>query len=536
MAHPTHPASDRSDAAEPSPPSDPALAAVVDAFVDLLGPESLTEFALTPFDHVGIPVWQSWWSQDGRTSGGIGYGPTQQRARVGALGECVEHASAARALPAHPHETGSTRQLRERFGADAVADARTLGLPAGVDFDDDRPLLWWPTRRLRDGERVWVPVEFVASAESELPDAPPPGGWLTTPVSNGLGAGTSRDQAVAHAVLEILQRDGNGLTFRALDAGRVVDLDDVRDPSTLATLDALRTAGVEVTVKVGATDFGLPNLYVVGLGPDDDVVVATACGEAVHPDREVALSKALLEFASARARKAFMHGPLDQVLALAPAGYDAVVDAVDPAADEQRVLAAMVDWLRMPRQQWQPLLERTVLRRDTTTRFTDLPTSTVGDASALLSDVAGRLAERGYDVLVHDFVDEGADADHADADDPDNSDRNSTGPAHGAGHPASGRKPWAVKVLVPGLEVETVAYGRIGERNARRLVDAGRDDLLRIGARPEGWQQVHLTEAGRERLGGDAWLDRRVLDTVAGGLLPLYREPSRHAAQKALAG
>lgn len=487
-----------------------ALTAVTDRFVALLGDENLTEFSLTPFDHVGVPVWQSWWTEGGRTSGGIGYGPTEQRARVGALGECVEHASAARVLPgARTPTPGSLATMRARFGRDGVTDPRTLGLPAGIEFDDDRPLLWWPTRRLSDDEQVWAPVELLASSGFELPTDAPLAGWLVTPVSNGLGAGSSRAQAVSHAVLEILQRDGNGLTFRALDAGRVVELDEVTDPSTLVTLGALRAAGIDVTAKVGATDFGLPNLYVVGCGPDDEIVVATACGEAVHPDREVALSKALLEFASARARKAFMHGPLDRVLQLTPPGYKSVIESIEVAGEEQRVLQAMLDWLRMPVEPARTLVDQTVLRRSTVTAFTDLPTTPVEGYEALLADVAGRLALEGYDVLVHDLID----------------------PQSGA----ASEGVQAVKVLVPGLEVETVAYGRIGERNARRLVEAGRDDLARVGARPaEGWLAIHLSDAGRERLGGDAWLNRNALDAVAGELLPLYREPSRHAAQLAL--
>ena len=120
-------------------------------------------------------------------------------------------------------------------------------------------------------------------------------------------------RAMGHGVGEVLQRDGNGLEFRALDAGRVVELTGVRDPVTLDVLGRLRDAGIDPLVKLAATDFGLPNVYVVGRAPGDDLVTATACGEAVHPDRDVALRKAVLEFASARARKGFMHGPLRTV-------------------------------------------------------------------------------------------------------------------------------------------------------------------------------------------------------------------------------
>jgi ribosomal protein S12 methylthiotransferase accessory factor len=349
-----------------------------------------------------------------------------------------------------------------------------------------------------------VPAELVGSEPTDLPGPPPSGGWLTTPVTNGLGAGTSVEQAVRHGLLEVLQRDGNGLTFRALDAGRVLDLAGVTDPITLEALARLRAAGVEVLAKLAATDFGLVNVDVVGAAPDDDLLSASGCGEAVHADRGEALRKAVLEFASSRARKQLMHGPVDRVLALAPAEYDEVVAAVDPAKDEPRVLRAMVEWLRLPEATWRPLLQRTVLRQVERIPFTALPEA---PPHLPLAEVTDRLATEGFEVLVRELTSpEAADVGVA-----------------------------AAKVVVPGLEVETVAYARIGERNLRRLLGAGRDDLVRVGNQPEGWARIHLTAEAEERVGGPAWLDRAALDAVPGPLLPLYREPARHAAPLALA-
>ena len=473
-----------------------------------LGEGQLLEFPVTDLDRVGTPVWSTWWRSDrpGEPgSGGIGYGPTPGQAQVGALGELVENASSARALRDVPRAQWSHREAVRRHGAGAVVDPRLLGLPAGLPHDDDRPLQWLPMTRLRDGAQVVVPAEFVASEPTDLAGAPPPGGWLTTPVTNGLGAGTSREQAVRHGLLEVLQRDGNGLTFRALDAGRVLDLDGVTDLVTLAALDRLRAAGVEVAAKLAATDFGLVNVDVVGAAPDDDLLAASGCGEAVHADREEALRKAVLEFASSRARKQLMHGPVDRVLALAPTAYADVVAAVDPGKDEPRVLAAMVEWLRLADEpaRWRPAFEQTVLREVERVRFTSLPTA---PAHLPLADLADRLAAEGFDVLVRDLT---------------------TPEGESAGVAAA-------KVVVPGLEVETVAYARLGERNLRRLLAAGRDDLVRVGERPPGWAQVHLTAEAQGRVGGPAWLDRAALDRLPGLLFPLYREPARHAAPLAL--
>src|SRR3712207_8585372 len=63
--------------------------------------------------------------------------------------------------------------------------------------------------------RSLVPAELVASAPDDLPGTPPPGGWLTTVITNGQGAAFDADRAVAHALLEVLQRDGNATSFRA---------------------------------------------------------------------------------------------------------------------------------------------------------------------------------------------------------------------------------------------------------------------------------------------------------------------------------
>jgi ribosomal protein S12 methylthiotransferase accessory factor len=452
----------------------------------------LVEFAVTPLDRVGVPVWSA--TLVGAPSfAGTGYGGSDAEARAGTYGELTEEWRSYAALHGRPRRQASYAELVRERGADRVQDPRTLALPAGADWTPDRPLQWLPTTRRRDGAQVLVPAEFVASVPHDLPGDPPPGGWLTVPVTNGIGAGLDPDRALAHALLEVVQRDGDGLTFRALDTGVVVDLAGLTDPVALAALDRLRAAGVDVLVKLAAADLGIPVVQAVGAAPGDGVLAATAAGEAADPDPERAVRKAVLEFAAARARKLLTHGPLDAVAAVAPAGYlDRVLPTVDLAAQEPRVLAAMVDWLRGGLPSVRAELDATVFARRSAVALADLPAST--------RPVTDLLA--GFDVLTCDL---------------------------------SGAGVHAVKAVVPSLEVETVAYGRIGERGVRRLRELGRDDLVAVGAGRPGAARVHLTPAAQERLGGPAWLDRAAVDRAVGRLLPLYREPGRHAAQLALA-
>jgi hypothetical protein len=86
------------------------------------------------------------------------------------------------------------------------------------------------------------------------------------------------------------------------------------------------------------------------------------------------------------------------------------------------------------------------------------------------------------------------------------------------------------KVLVPGLEVETLSYGRVGEANARRLL-ATDLDLVRVqpGPSESHHDRVQLTAEAEERLGGPVWYSYAAADRVVGPLYPLYREPPRHS-------
>ncbi|SNS27602.1 ribosomal protein S12 methylthiotransferase accessory factor [Geodermatophilus pulveris] len=474
-------------------------------------PAPVDEFAIEGLDVLDVPLHSAVLTPSPAHPGGsgLGYGATREEARTGALGEMAEMALSLRAHQGVQREQGSYAEMTRRHGRDRVADPRTLCLEAGSAHDDDRPLQWLPMTRQRDGETVLVPAELVASAPDDLPGDPPPGGWLTTVVTNGQGAAFDADRAVAHALLEVLQRDGNATSFRAMDRGVVVDLAGLRDPDALSLLDRLDAAGIDVVVKLAATEFGVVDLYAVGCSRDlsEPVpVMATACGEAAHPDRDTAVRKALHEFASARSRKAFMHGPFDVVLPATPPGYlDHWRGGHPPErlVEEDRALEAMLAWTRMGTAALVDLLQDTVLSRRSTVALTDLPAwSGSGDGGDLPATVLGAVQAAGHDVLVEL--------------------QPSVGDAV------------AAKVLVPGLEVETMSYGRIGERGVRRLIEHD-EGLAVVGADPGGWARVHLTPGAEERLGGPAWFDRAGADRRVGALYALYREPGRHTVAEVLA-
>ncbi len=470
-----------------------SLTDVIDHYQAVLGRFGrIVDFDISGLDRLGIPVTSCSLVVEGAFAHhGNGYGATAEAARGSGLGERAEGELAAVGLTERHRgsRSSSYADLVAAEGPDRVVDPRTLGLPAGSAYDQDMPLVWLPVTRLRTGDTGWLPEEFVANGPAEVRGATS----LITPITNGLGAGLDDDRAVTHGLLELLQRHTNGLRFRALDRRS-----PVIDPATLPgsigpLLERFAAQGIRPVLKHAATALGVVSTYAMGVDPDPAAGIrVTAGGEAAHPSAEVSLTKALLEYANSRARKAFCFGNRAAARQVAPAEY---WDALgDPGPGEPRAHAAMTAW------------------RDLTPDA--LRTSTAPDESAVVAyaDIAGPgtpdgvreqlLAALAVDGVGHDVLVARSRVDGV----------------------------VAAKVVVTGLEVETLSYGRIGELGVRDAL-SGDLDLVRVQPAPSGTHtaQVVLTPAAEERLGGPAWYSYAVADELLGPRYPLYREPPRHS-------
>lgn len=463
------------------------------------------EFPLHALDRLGVPVYYAAaFTPDDIALSGVGYGADDLAARASALGEMVETYSTFASFRALPHREGSYNALR-RDGALALDPLETR-LPVGTSYTHDRPLHWVEAVRWPDGARRWVPLEYAASNVGDTG----PGEWLFTPITNGMGAGDTLERAIAHGLLELVQRDGNSLAYRALDQGVAIDLDRVEDPVVQELRARLDREGIEVLPKLASTAFGISNVYVVGGERDPrrapHPVMLTACGEAAHPDRERALRKAMLEFCSSRVRKRFAHDRWDVVAPLLPAGYRERLERNPPGWDEEgRALNAMRDLMAQGPEAVVALIRDTVLSVRRRVPLSGLPTvapDSLDDPAALLRDVAGRLGAEGLEVWYVDVTPPGS-------------------PSR------------AVKVLVPELEVEGMSYHRIGARGVRLLAERG-DGLAGVNAHggnldlPAGVARVPLTAEAEAELGGSGWFNVGEAERRLGRLYALYREPGEH--------
>lgn len=479
------------------------------AYVDSMPDGRVELFALSPLDRTGVACWNAiFLNRDGtRWHGvvphGVGYGVDDASAIIGTTGELAEAVHSAMQVHRMERRTGTYASLRDRLGARAVLDPLATCLPAGSPVDNHTALEWVPAHRWPGGETVWMPIDIAACSVGDLSPGYQP---YTTPITNGLGAGPTLDFAIGHGLGELLQRDGNGTGFRAMDRGIALDMGDgPRDPRTRALLERLDALGIEVIPKFASDEFGVANVYCVGAERDGVEaafpIMVTAAGEAASLDREHALRKALFEFAAARMRKVFSHAPLSAIGHVAPPAYlERFRQYHSLAGEESRSLREMVGWLGKDQASMRGMLGDTVLSRQGTHRFDALPTwDGPLSGTGLVRELARRFAEAGMEVLYLDWSPPGA------------------------------RDVHVVKAFVPGLEVETMSYHRIGARGVRKLLARG-SPLVGLGPPPAGAAPVRLPAAEAATFAAPPWLDVAAVDRIVGGLYPLYREPEVHSA------
>jgi thiazole/oxazole-forming peptide maturase SagD family component len=198
-----------------------------------------------------------------------------------------------------PLVLGSVNDLR---GSHPLVDVGRLPRTADSTYSPDAPLLWIEGREMLTGTPRWVPYEMVHTAYT-VPRPTGTGCFIAT--SNGLASGNHRLEAVSHAICETVERDAATLhSVRTLRdaASRRLDLTTVDDPGCLEALDRLDRAAMSVAVWDITSDVGIPafTCLIAERRQSPAVSAYDAEGMGCHPDRNVALLRALTEAAQSR--------------------------------------------------------------------------------------------------------------------------------------------------------------------------------------------------------------------------------------------
>ena len=284
---------------------------------------------ITGLDRIGIPVAVAVRPNSRSVSVSQGKGLDLPQAMASALMEAAEGF--------HAEEIGPVRlaSYRDLAAGDTVVDPATL-CGTGTPFDPAATISWTLGYDLLRRERCWIPAEIVHTDYTLERE----GYFLAG--SNGLASGNHLVEALNSAICELVERDGVALWHAAgvrLQARRTLDLASVTDPDCRALLDKYASAGFALRVWDATSDIGIPAFLcrIRDPSPGDPRRLRRFHGSGCHPDRAIALIRALTE--AAQTRLTYIAGIRDDLL---PARYeepanaeiaDALVDALAQQSD-----------------------------------------------------------------------------------------------------------------------------------------------------------------------------------------------------------
>jgi ribosomal protein S12 methylthiotransferase accessory factor len=256
---------------------------------------------ITNLDRIGIPVFSC--IRPTAESGAItvynGKGATVEESRISAIMEGIERYSSE----LHDRQTHFA-PYQEMFAHGRVLDPRDLILPRDADLD--RAIAWVEGYDITNDEEVLVPAQAV------FHPLPPHTGQLFRTSTNGLASGNTLEEAVFHALSEVIERDAWSLVEASRNTGAsVVNIDD---PTCLAMQKKFSDAQVDVLVRDITSDIGIPTMAAIA----DDVLLRDpmllTIGIGTHTSARIAVMRALTEVAQSRLTQ--IHGAReDTVLA-----------------------------------------------------------------------------------------------------------------------------------------------------------------------------------------------------------------------------
>lgn len=246
----------------------------------------------TGLDDIGIPCYASFRPTSRTLSTNQGKGASEDEARASAVMEAVEFAVAE--APRSPQRIAALAEL-EKEAVPVFWPSRLL--PANFAFDANRPIRWLHAEGLLTKRQCLVPLDAVSlSAEaSDLPGI--------CQCTNGLASGNNRDEAIFHALCELIERDGttrwlllpqhrrHRTRFNPASLG-----DDILD----GLVDQVLASGKHLTFYDLTTDLGIPVVMALIADVASGHRFDLAAGYGAHLDAARAARRAVTEAAQTR--------------------------------------------------------------------------------------------------------------------------------------------------------------------------------------------------------------------------------------------
>ncbi|MDY0266346.1 MAG: YcaO-related McrA-glycine thioamidation protein [Methanimicrococcus sp.] len=259
---------------------------------------------ITKLDRLNIPVFSC--IRPDAAQGAIsvynGKGVTPIAARVSAIMEGIERYS-AELQETDSLVLGKYPELNEEY---EILDPVELILPQASDPDVSFP--WTTCHEIlfeeENGDEKLTTEELLVPAAAVFHPFPPQYHALHRTGTNGIASGNSLEEAVFHAICEVVERDAWSLCEAEKTGGKVIT--DIDDEDILNLIQTFKDAEVDVFLRDITSDIGLPTFVAVS----DDIALkdpSLLClGMGTHSSPKIAALRALTEVAQSRATQ--IHG------------------------------------------------------------------------------------------------------------------------------------------------------------------------------------------------------------------------------------
>lgn len=243
---------------------------------------------LTGLDCIGLPVWTAIRPASRTLTTSQGKGATPLLAKLSAAMEAIELWHAEQPLPV------TARGPASEVASDCPVTALPLTAPhpgpalARITWD------WTPATGLISHNNTLIPVDLVRRRTQRPPWSPD----LLRATSTGLACGNSRDEALLHALLEVVERD---VLFRDAQTGgrhrTLIKPATVQEPHARQVIDRITAAGTALEIALVDGPYGLPVCVAYLWSQDYPAVFA---GGGCHTTASIALTRAITEAAQSR--------------------------------------------------------------------------------------------------------------------------------------------------------------------------------------------------------------------------------------------
>ncbi|MDQ3881696.1 MAG: YcaO-like family protein, partial [Thermoproteota archaeon] len=258
-----------------------------------------------------------------------GKGPTKRHAMASALMESIERYSS---LPSGWLGKFVRSSYSELSKTHKVLHPDEIVEPMRFVYRTDMIMDWLPGYDLVSGEEIMVPASIALFRYTSSPPAINPFSYFHT---NGLASGNVLEEAVCHALCEVIERDAmsladlrasaipfhilrtivHSLNAAAFSVSPILTDKFVDDPSIFPDVDIseidfepvktlvekFRQAGISLMVKDITSDIGIPTFNASSVEWISHDYGYLAEGHGTHPDARIAVLRAITEVSQTRA-------------------------------------------------------------------------------------------------------------------------------------------------------------------------------------------------------------------------------------------